>query len=52
MNDDQIRILVNKDFKEEFIKACDGRSMTNVIKKLMADYIKSKEVKSKNEKII
>jgi len=42
---DQIRILVSKDFKQEFIKACDGRSMSNVIKKLMDDYIKSKEAK-------
>jgi len=43
---DQIRILVNKEFKQEFIQACDGRPMTNVIKKLMLDYIKSKELKS------
>ena len=39
--DDSIRILIPSKVKNDFIEACDGRSMSAVILKLIKGYIKS-----------
>lgn len=41
---EQIRILLNSELKEKFKKACDGRPMSIVIKLLILEYIKRKEI--------
>jgi hypothetical protein len=39
MKDDQIRIKVDKDLKEKFKKACDGRAMSVVLIRFIEEYI-------------
>lgn len=38
MENERISFLVSKKLKENFIKSCDGRTMTNVLIKLMEGY--------------
>jgi hypothetical protein len=46
MKDNYIRFKVESELKEKFNIACDGRTMTNVLIKLMKEYIKKSEDKN------
>jgi hypothetical protein len=46
MNIDFIRLQLPKDLKEAFVMACDGRTMTHVLIKLIEQYVED----SKKEK--
>ena len=39
MKNDTIRLLISPELKEAFVKACDGRTMTHVIIKLIEKYV-------------
>jgi hypothetical protein len=43
--DSDIRIVISSEKKAEFIKACDGRPMSQVIEKLIDAYIKKNKTK-------
>lgn len=40
---ERIVVLVDKELKDEFIKACDSRPMGTIVKRLIKDYIKEEE---------
>jgi hypothetical protein len=48
--DDQIRIVINKELKDKFKIACDGRTFTNVIIKLMEEYINDWNISNNKQK--
>lgn len=39
MKDDYIRFNINRYLKNDFLKVCDGRTMTSVLEKLIKQYI-------------
>jgi len=39
MKDSYLKIMIEKELKEEFIKACDGRTASVVIRKFIKEYI-------------
>ena len=40
MKDAYLKIMIEKELKEEFIKACDGRTASVVIRKFIKEYIR------------
>ncbi|MEN8907867.1 MAG: hypothetical protein ABF289_18095 [Clostridiales bacterium] len=44
MENERISFLVSKKLKENFIKSCDGRTMTNVLIKLMEGYVDDRDI--------
>lgn len=40
-----IRILLDKKMKEDFLKACKGRSMSYVVREMIKDYIRKEKKK-------
>jgi hypothetical protein len=45
-----IRLQLPKDLKKEFVKACDGRTMTHVLIKLIEKYVEDSKGASTDER--